>query len=419
MTRFDDGCLMTAPRQNGRMPPAGLAHVATAAFVASRAVPTGGFVVALAGGVALARVAQRSTLKLGWCASLAATLQAIAIMGPSRVTIPLTQAVGAPMLGRMEANGRGAFAQGLVAAAVRATQNTINTVFYVWLILGLDAYVGSYDNVLGRILFFLPDGKAGALLSTAAGLVLWTVMASVLQVFVYRRGLRRWPADGDAPAEPPPPPSPDPPRGRFDPRAVVLAALVAFGLLLASTAWALLGAVAAWLAVAAVLAGGERGAVRPGLALAAFLAGGAFVFGIVGGLGLDETLRRTVRAGLLVLVATWMRAAAGEEGMREVFRRTLHRVRRVPGARETAAILDGLGSANALAASGRRLLARLQGVTRDVLPLTDAVLDWVVGEAGRHPPGPPSPGAPLRARRRDGVLVGVVALALPLATFAG
>ena len=37
---------------------AGLAHVATASLLASRVVPTGGYAVALAGGVALARAAQ-------------------------------------------------------------------------------------------------------------------------------------------------------------------------------------------------------------------------------------------------------------------------------------------------------------------------------------------------------------------------
>jgi hypothetical protein len=391
--------------------------LALAAFLAARAVPTGGFAVALAGGVALARVAQRAGLKLGWCASLAATLQAIAIMGPSRVGIPLTQAVSAPVLGRMVAKGRGPVAQALVAGAFRGSHNTLSTVFYVWVILGLDAYVGSYDNVLGRLLFFLPDGEAGALASTAFALVLWTIVASVLQVYVYRRGLRRWPADAatESGADPGDVRATGGRRPRFDPRAVVLAAVVAFGLLLASTSWALLAAVSAWLAVASLVARGDSSAVRAGLALAAFLAAGALVFGLVGGLGLDETLRRTLRAGLLVLVATWMRAAAGEDGMREVFRRALHRLRAIPGTRETASILDGLGSTSALAASGRRLLARLQDVPRDVLPIADAVLDWVVGEAGRHPPGTPPPQARLRARGPDGVLVALVALALPLA----
>src|SRR3712207_8977672 len=60
--------------------------------------------------------------------------------------------------------------------------------------------------------------------------------------------------------------------------------------------------------------------------------------------GLEHTLQRTVRAALLVLVATWLRHAAREEGLREVFRRGLGRLVRVRLARETRDILDGLGS---------------------------------------------------------------------------
>jgi len=393
--------------------------VATAAFVASRVTPTGGFAVALAGGVALARTAQRAGLRLGWAAALAATLQAIAVMGPARVGVPLTQAVSAPVLGRMETRGSSSLAQWLVAAAVRVTHNVVSTVVYVWIILGLDAYVGSYDNLLGRLLFFLPEGATGALVATAVGLVWWTIVASGLQVFIYRRGLRRWPAETEP--EPPDPPgavTAHAPRGRFDPRAIVLAALVAFALLLATTEWPLLAAVSAWLVLATVLARGDRSAIRPGLVLAAILAGGALIFGLLGGLPIEVTLRRTLRAALLVLVAVWMRYAAGEAGLREVFRRALHRLRRVPGVRETSGILDGLGTTGALAASGRRLLGRLQGVPADPLPIADAVLDWVVREAGRRPPDVPPRGAALRAGGRDGALVLLVAaagLTLPLA----
>jgi glycerophosphoryl diester phosphodiesterase len=84
---------------------AGLAHVATASFLASRVVPTGGYAVALAGGVALARAALVAGLRTGYGASIAAMLQAIAVIGPSRVSVPLTQALSAPLLGRMHARG--------------------------------------------------------------------------------------------------------------------------------------------------------------------------------------------------------------------------------------------------------------------------------------------------------------------------
>ena len=78
---------------------AGPAHVATVSFLASRAVPGGGFVVALAGGAALARVGARHGARTGFGASIAAMLETVAIMGPARFGVPLTQAVSAPLLG--------------------------------------------------------------------------------------------------------------------------------------------------------------------------------------------------------------------------------------------------------------------------------------------------------------------------------
>src|SRR4051812_29977860 len=81
---------------------AGLAHVATVSFLASRASPVAGFWIALAGGVALARAAQRDGARLGYGASLAATLQTIALIGPVRINVPLTQALSAPLIGTLE-----------------------------------------------------------------------------------------------------------------------------------------------------------------------------------------------------------------------------------------------------------------------------------------------------------------------------
>jgi hypothetical protein len=400
--------------------PTGLAHVATASFLASRAAPGGGFAIALAGGVALARTAQRIGLRWAWACSIAAMLQTVAIMGPARIGVPLTQAMAAPVMGRMEARGQGAVAQALVAGVIRIVQVGIGLVFYIWVIVGVDAYAGTYDNVWRRILPFLPEGQRGALIGTAVTLVVWTVVASIVQALVYRRGLRRWPQDPE-PLEPgaaPPPPRTALSGARFDPRAVVVAAIVAFALLLASTEWIVLGALSVWLALAWAVARGDRTVVRPGLALTAFLAFGALVFGLISGVGIDLTLRRTVRAGLLVLVATWLRYAAGEEGMREVFRRMLFRVRRLPAAVETAAVLEGLGSTAALVASGKRLVDRLRDVPLEPKPVTDAVLAWVAGEAGRHPPAEPEPARVLHAGRRDAALVALAAavvLALPLA----
>jgi hypothetical protein len=179
----------------------------------------------------------------------------------------------------------------------------------------------------------------------------------------------------------------------------------------ASTDWIVLAAIAAWLAVAWATARGDREPVRAGLALTAVLAGGVLVFGLVGGVGLDLTLRRTARAALLVLVATWLRAAAGEDGLREVARRALRRVRRVPATREAAVILDLLGERGSLAASGRALLDAVRDVPDKPAPMAAAVLRWIAAEAARFAPPATAARAALRTRTADGALVGLAVLA--------
>ena len=401
---------------------AGLAHVATASFLASRITPSGGYAVALAGGVAVARASQRFGARSGWAASTAAMLQTVAYMGPLRFSIPLTQALSAPVLGRMEARGLGTVPQVLVTAAIRAAHQITMAALIITVILGLEAYTRTYERLVGWLLP-LPEGTAGAVVATGIALSIWTTAASIIQVLVYRRGLARWPADApDTVAPVPEPDLPAPrasaPTSRFDPRAVALAGVVATALLLASTAWLLLAAIAAWLAAAWVTGGGDTSVVRAGLVLAALLAFSTLTVGLLGGIGIDEMLRRFLRAALLVLVATWVRYAAGEEGLREVFRRMLRRLRRVPGARETSALLERLGSTDALVVSGRTLVDRLRDVPKEVMPLADAVLAWVAHEAGRFPGAAamaelPPPTA-LRARVRDAVLV-VLAVATVVA----
>ena len=61
--------------------------------------PSGGFWVALAGGVALARVAERRGARQGFGAGVAAMLETVAIIGPARFGVPLTQAITAPHAG--------------------------------------------------------------------------------------------------------------------------------------------------------------------------------------------------------------------------------------------------------------------------------------------------------------------------------
>ena len=216
---------------------------------------------------------------------------------------------------------------------------------------------------------------------------------------VYIRALRAWP-DAGAPLEQSVDgaAAPDQARLRFDPRAVALAAAVAFGLLLASTDWALVGAVAVWLACAAALSRPEREPLPGGLALAAVLAGGAFAFGLVGGIGVELAGRRAARAALLVLVATWLRAACGAPGLRHVLRLVLARLAWLPSGREAARTLDALGPERKLLEHGQALVASLRGVRKRPLPVLDAVLGWVAAQALRFRPAP----APLTARLSAG-----------------
>ena len=183
----DDQPVSTAAGQ------AGLAHVASASFLASRIVPTGGFAVALAGGVALARATQQAGMRTGYGASLAATLQAIAVLGPSRISVPLTQALSAPLLGRLHERGTHLVTQIGACAAIRAADQAVFTLFYIWIVGGIDAYTATFDAIAGHIPG-VPDGRTAALGATALALLTWTVSASVVQVLVYRAALRDWPA---------------------------------------------------------------------------------------------------------------------------------------------------------------------------------------------------------------------------------
>jgi hypothetical protein len=389
--------------------PAGPAHVATVSFLASRATPAGGFWVALAGGVALARVAQRRGAREGFGASIAAMLESVAIIGPTRVSVPFTQALTAPLLGRLEARSVRPATQALACGLIRLAHNTAVTAFFIWVVAGgLDAYAGTYDTLAGRL--GLDVDSAAALTLTGAGLLAWAVFASVVQVGVYRRGLRRWhDSTEQSRAEDPVEEEEARGAGRFDPRAVALAAVVAFALLLTSTAWALLAAVAVWLALAWLAARADSSVVPTGLALTGLLAGSSLAFGLLGGVGAELALRRALRIALLVLAATWLRAAAGPVGLREVFRRTLGRLRRLPSLPEAVRTLDQIGSERRLIAAGRSLAARLGTVRRRPLPVLDTVLDWVAHESARFEPGDPPASLTLRTRPLDALLVALAA----------
>jgi hypothetical protein len=384
----------------------GLAHVATVSFLGSRVAPSAPFWLALPGGVALARAAARSGLRWGYGASAAAILQTVAVMGPARINNPLTQAITAPLLGRMEARGRAAWLQAVACFGLRLAHYTLLSAIYIWVILGgLDAYTGSFETLTGW-LGFVPQGEYAALAVAVAGNLLWAAIYSTIQVLVYRRALRGWP-EGATPAAPHAVAGDDKWRqsGRFDPRAVAVAALLATVLLLSGTSWPLLAGVGIWLAVAWAYSRADRDAVPLGAGLGAMLAISALTGALLAGLGLDEALRRAVRAALLVAVATWLRAAAGPEGLREVFRRALRHVRRLPAAREAASTLDGLDHGPRLIAAGKALAASLSTVEKKPAPVADAVTEWVADEAAGFHAGTAADAPRLRVHGRDRVLV--------------
>ncbi len=422
-------------------PDAGPAHVAVVSFLASRVVPSGGFWVALAGGVALARVAERRGMRRSYGVSIAAMLETVAIIGPLRFGVPLTQAVTAPLLGRMEARGLPAWLQMLVCGVLRLAQNSLQTAIFIWVLAGgLDAFAGTYDAIASRVGFDV--GERETLIFTVLGLAAWATFASVVQVLVYRRGLARWDAtagekslldagsasgdgspsvegstpaggspsaeasvladgfprvDGSPPAEGPVPElgvSADgaaPGSARFDPRLLALVAVIVFAVLLSSSGWLMLAGVAAFLVLAWVVARSDPAPLRAGLAFSALLGFSVFLLAAIGGLGLDVALSRGLRAVLLVMTATWLRAAARAEGLRFAFRRALRRLRRIPSIPEAAHVLDSLESEARLAASGRAFAAALEDVPHRPVPFVDAVLGWVVREA-RHPRQPPASG---------------------------
>ncbi len=406
-----------APARN--VPPiaCGLAHVAALSFLAARAAPPLGFPLGLAGGVALARAGQRLGPRQAYGISLAAVLELVAIVGPARLGGPLTQALTAPLVGWLEGRGVGRPWQVAGCLAIRLTYHAAAYAFFIWIVVGgLDAYAGTYDSLLGR-LPILPSGPAAALMATAIGLLVWGSFAAVVQVRVYGRGLRRWPAMGTPPA---------PARGRehglgdgvsFDPRAVALAAVVAFAVLLAGTRPWVLGAVTVWLVAAWALASPDRSVVPAAAVLALTLAVSAFAFSALGGEGVVIGAERAARAALLVAVAAWLRGAAGFSGLREVTRRTLGRLRWVPVVPEAAAVFDQLGSGRGLGASARALLGSLRAVRRRPLPVVDAVLTWVAGESSRFAPAAAAGPLALRLRLRDPLLVALAA-APALAFFA-
>ena len=389
----------------------GLAHVASLAFLATRIAPPLAFPLSLAGGVALARAGSEASIRCAYGVAAAAVIETIAIAGPNRLGGPVTQAATAPLLGRMGMRDRAAWQRVLACAGIRFSYNLFTTVFFILVLAGgLDRYAQAYDRIAGAL--SLPEGPAASLWLTAAALLGWALVAASIQVVTFERALKVWPAASTAAAKHVPRRVDVLPK-RFDPRAVALTASLGFSILLLPVSWPVLSASALWLGGVWALSRAERAPLRAGVSLAVLLALLAFVFAVIGAQGAPKSLELAARAGLLVLVATWLRAATGDRGFREVARRALWRLRRIPAAAETGAVLGELGTQIGVGSAARDLAVVARAGRRTPRGALEAILVWVATEADRFRPLAVSDRLSLRAGPLDVLLV--LSASLPLA----
>ncbi|MEA2171960.1 MAG: hypothetical protein QOF76_5260, partial [Solirubrobacteraceae bacterium] len=348
----------------------------------------------LGGGIALARTGERHGARAGYGASVAAIVQTVAQIGPARVNGPLTQAISAPLMGVMQ--GRGASRASRLAACLvlRMLHYALLTVIAVTIVVGgIDEYVATYDKVAGW-LQILPTGKTAAIAFTIIGSLFYALVFSVLQTLVYERALKRWPAEAELPeAEPHVARNRDaaPPRVWI----ALLYVVAAWIVLIAALDWVTLAVVGGSLVLLTVGTRARkagRSTWSIGLILAAVLTFTALFPGIIGAVDFEPAAQRAVRAILLVLTATWARAFAGTDGLREVARRILWRARAIPAAAEAAQITEHLESDTMLRPAATALIARLKTVELTPGPVADALTAWVAAEAaGYQRPGERGP----------------------------
>lgn len=377
------------PREEAAAVPLGLAHVASCSFLASRVAPGGQFFLALGGGVALARTAFTDGLRTSYGASVASMVQTVALIGPARFNAPLTQALNAPVIGWLQARGASIAARLAACLSIRLVHYALLNVIFVAIIFGgLDEYVATYDkftrfveNVLslpvpGDVRFF-PHGQTAAILLTIVGAVFYGLAFSTIQVLVCDRALRSWPP-GREPALVPGPVAPERPRRVFGAPVVVA---VAWAVMLLRLEWTVLAAVAVGLLLATFLTSARRAGRTTwtiGLVLAATLAVGALVPAVLGAVDWEPAGQRAIRGALLVLTATWARAYAGADGLREFARRLLWG--------QARRIVEGLESDARLRPAADDLIERVGKVDMQPAPLADALTAWVAAEARAYRP---------------------------------
>ncbi len=361
---------------------AGMANVAALTFLAARAVPLG-WTVAIAGGVPLARVAERDGARAGYAAAGASLVETMSIMGPARMGIPIPHAASAPWLGALAGRRKGFLVLALAGSLVRLLYYGVTSAISILLIVGLDAYLGTYQHVR-HLVGVLPAGRSWALILTAVATGAWSLGAGLIQAWVIRRGLRRWSQASVGIEAPSPATDPDRPAPPRRAGTMVLVALAGFAAALASTDPRAIGALSLALALIWVLTRAGAGNVLRGLALAAPLALSTFAFGAFGGIGMNIAARRAARVALLVLIAVWVRAAAGSEGLRDVSLRVVRRLARFPTLGLAAAVLGASAGIGDYGQGARRLGRCLGAAQRRPVAVIDAALSWVAEESVRR-----------------------------------
>ncbi len=372
----------TGTRRETETPALGLAHVASCSFLASRLAPSGQFFLALGGGVALARAAATEGLRVGYGVSVAAMVQTVALIGPARFNAPLTQALNAPVLGWLMAREASRAVRLAAVLGIRLVHYALLNVLFVAIVVGgLDEYVATYDKIAGFVRF-LPEGQTAAIVLTIIGSIFYGLAFSTIQVLVCERALGRWP-EGEEPELAVTAAN----RVRLPRGAVLVApALVAAAwvALLGFLSWETLAIVAGAFALLSVVTRARRAGRTTwtvGLVLALTLAIGAMIPALLGAVDVEPAGQRAVRGALLVLTATWARAFAGADGLREFARRILWgHARRIVGALE---------SDTRLRPAADDLIERVGAVELQPKPLADALTAWVATEARAYRPPDP------------------------------
>lgn len=174
-------------------------------FFAGRYLP-GGFIVAFFGALPLALLAYRHGLKTGVVGASATLVLLFALGGTAGLSESVPHALSGPLMGALLRGGGGLAACSLTGIGVRILYYPPVFFFYVYLILGgVEAFIeasGGLLELLDRYLGVLGVSlqSVGAINLFLAFLVLWSVVAGILQAlvvaFFIRRVMESLPAPG-------------------------------------------------------------------------------------------------------------------------------------------------------------------------------------------------------------------------------